>query len=182
MTAAPLRLLTHPGPIAPLRWDSLADRGARAFRIHLTRGLTLQDSVTTAMAELGLESAALTLMGGSFERLDYCLGGPRPDRPQVAAYFDPIRLDQPVALVGACATFGRDSAGAPLVHCHALMADADGRAFGGHVVPQTARLGDPAPVAFVRAFTGVAIVQRADPETLTTIFHPVLAGPHDAPH
>lgn len=168
----PVRLLKHPGPVAAQRWDSMACPRARAFRFSLLPGRSLYDGIVNAMTAAGVSAAALTLTGGVFARVDYCLAAPRIGKPQVAGYTDPERMGGPIGLIGASATLGLDVNGRPMVHCHALLADPQGRLFGGHIIPGDSIVGAPPPVVFARAFEGAAIRQRYDAETVMSIFHP----------
>lgn len=174
----PVRLLRHPGPMAARRWDSLSCEKARAFRFSLIPGRSLYEGIVNAMTAAEVSAAALTLTGGTFARVDYCLAAPRPGRPQVAGYTDPERMGGPIGLIGASATLGLDVNGAPMVHCHALLSDAEGQLFGGHIIPDASMVGAMPPVVFARAFEGEAIRQRYDPETIMSLFHPADDGPH----
>lgn len=172
----PVRLLKHPGPVAAQRWDSMACARARAFRFSLIPGRSLYDGIVNAMTAAGVSAAALTLTGGVFARVEYCLAAPRVGRPQVAGYTDPESMSGPIGLIGASATLGLDVGGRLMVHCHALLADPDGQLFGGHVIPAASIVGALPPVVFARAFEGAAIRQRYDAETVMSIFHPAQPG------
>ncbi|MEP9376386.1 DUF296 domain-containing protein [Aquabacter sp. CN5-332] len=176
MSAPPLRLLTHPGPMAPERRESRADAAARAFRFSLMPGRSLHEGLVGAMGRIGAASAAFVLTGGGFARLKYCIAAPNPEGPQVARYSAPIPAG-PVGLIGASAALGIDVEGQPIVHCHALLCGADGAVFGGHLLPHEAMVGDEPPLVFARAFSRVAIAQRPDAETAMSIFHPKVAEP-----
>ncbi|GGF81002.1 hypothetical protein GCM10007301_46390 [Azorhizobium oxalatiphilum] len=179
----PVRLLKHPGPVAARRWDSLSCEKARAFRFSLIPGRSLFDGIFNAMKAANVSAAALTLTGGTFSRVDYCLAAPRPGKPQVAGYTDPERMGGPIGLIGASATLGLDVKGRPMVHCHALLSKPDGELFGGHIMPGESIVGAVPPVVFARAFAGEAIRQRYDPETIMSLFHPAEDGPFPgAPH
>lgn len=170
MSAPPLRLLTHPGPVAPERRESRADAAARAFRFSLVPGRTLHENLVRAMGSVDVASAAFVLTGGNFTHLKYCIAAPNPDGPQVARYSAPIPAGQ-VGLLGASAALGVDVEGQPIVHCHALLCGADGAVFGGHLLPHETMVGDDPPLVFARAFSHVAIAQRPDAETAMSIFH-----------
>ncbi|WP_341989364.1 PPC domain-containing DNA-binding protein [Azorhizobium sp. AG788] len=172
----PVRLLKHPGPVAAQRWDSMACARSRAFRFSLIPGRSLYDGIVNAMTAAGVSAAALTLTGGVFARVEYCLAAPRVGRPQVAGYTDPESMSGPIGLIGASATLGLDVEGRLMVHCHALLADPDGQLFGGHVIPAASIVGAVPPVVFARAFEGAAIRQRYDAETVMSIFHPAQPG------
>lgn len=173
-----LRLLVHPGPVTPERRESLADGAARALRFALPPGTSLHDGIVAALATLGARSAAFTLLGGRFGALKYCIAAPNPQGPQVARYSVPIPSEGGLVLGGGGA-LGLTPDGAPIIHCHAVLADADGRPFGGHLLPQEsfADADDP-PLLLARAYRHVAIAQRPDPETAMTIFHPRQEAPH----
>lgn len=169
-----LRLLVHPGPVTPQRRESLTDRHSRAARFALRPGESLADGLARGLAALGARSAAFTLHGGTFARLDYCIAAPNPQGPQVARYSTPIPAG-PVAVLGGGGALGIALDGTPLVHCHALLADADGAVFGGHLLPAVSIAGEDAPVIHARAYSHVEVRQRPDPETAMSIFHPAPA-------
>ncbi|OYW60326.1 MAG: hypothetical protein B7X99_09720 [Rhizobiales bacterium 17-65-6] len=167
-----LRHLVHPGPATPDRRESLADGEGRALRVTLPPGASLHDGIVAALDAIGARSAAFTLLGGRFRALKYCIAAPNPQGPQVARYSTPIPAGLCVVLGGGGAA-GLTPDGAPVIHCHALLADGAGQAFGGHLLPQEsfADTDDP-PVLLARAYRRIAIAQRPDPETAMTIFHP----------
>lgn len=173
--SAGLRLLTHPGPVHPQRRESLCDAGARAVRFALRPGEILADGLARGVAALGARCATFTLQGGTFSRLDYCIAAPNPEGPQVARYSTPIPAG-PVAVLGGGGALGIALDGAALVHCHALLADAQGTVFGGHLLPAVSIAGDDPPVIHARAYGEVDVRQRPDAETAMSIFHPVPAA------
>jgi len=168
--------LVHPGPVAPQRLTRHVAAGATALRFALTPGASLLEGVSAILAARGISAAALVLVGGSFSSLAYCIAALNPDGPQVARYSDPIPAQGPIGLIGASATYGADLDGTPMIHCHALLCDGAGRVFGGHVLPERALVGDPAPIVHARAFPDAAIARRYDPETMMAIFHPADGG------
>lgn len=173
-----LRVLVHPGPVTPERRESLADSAARALRFPLPPGASLHDGIVAALTSVGATSAAFTLIGGRFGAVKYCIAAPNPQGPQVARYSVPIPATGGLVLGGGGA-LGLTPEGAPIIHCHAVLADDEGSPFGGHLLPQEsfADRDDP-PLLIARAFRHVAIAQRPDPETAMTIFHPRLEAPH----
>ena len=62
--------------------------------------------------------------------------------------------------------------GAPFFHCHALWREADGRANGGHILPEETVVAEPSAVeAF--GMDGAGFVAEPDPETNFKLFGPV---------
>ena len=62
--------------------------------------------------------------------------------------------------------------GAPFFHCHALWTEADGRAGGGHVLPEETLVAEPFEVeAF--GIDGAVFTAEPDPETNFKLFGPV---------
>lgn len=174
--SAALRLLVHPGPIHPERRESLCDDGARAVRFALRPGESLAEGLARGVFALGARCAAFTLQGGTFARLEYCIAAPNPEGPQVARYSTPIPAG-PVLVLGGGGALGIALDGSSLVHCHALLADADGAVFGGHLLPAVSLAGDDPPLIHARTYAQVDVRQRPDPETAMSIFHPALAAP-----
>lgn len=172
-----LRLLVHPGPVTPERRESRADGQSRAVRFALLPGESLADGLARGLAAIGARCGAFTLHGGAFARLDYCIAAPNPEGPQVARYSAPIPAG-PVAVLGGGGALGIALDGAPLVHCHALLAGADGAVFGGHLLPGVSIAGEDPPVIHARAYSHVEVRQRPDPETAMSIFHPAPETAH----
>jgi predicted DNA-binding protein with PD1-like motif len=68
-------------------------------------------------------------------------------------------------------TFGERD-GAPFFHCHALWRQADGRAGGGHILPEETVVAEPFAVeAF--GIDGAIFAAEPDPETNFRLFGPV---------
>ena len=62
--------------------------------------------------------------------------------------------------------------GAPFFHCHALWTEADGRAGGGHILPEETVVAEPFAVeAF--GIDGAVFMAEPDPETNFKLFGPV---------
>ncbi|WP_164738546.1 PCC domain-containing protein [Aquabacter cavernae] len=171
-----LRLLVHPGPVTPERRESLTDTQSRAVRFALLPGESLADGLSRGAAAVGARCATFTLQGGSFARLEYCIAAPNPEGPQVARYSVPIPAG-PATVLGGGGALGIALDGSALVHCHALLAGADGAVFGGHLLPAMSIAGEDPPVIHARVYSDVAVRQRPDPETAMSIFHPSIFHP-----
>lgn len=88
-----------------------------------------------------------------------------------AFYIDTFRRAGTTRLkIGAMTLGERD--GAPFFHCHALWTEADGRAGGGHILPEETVVAEPFAVeAF--GIDGAVSTAEPDPETNFKLFGPV---------
>jgi len=77
--------------------------------------------------------------------LQYCVAPPDPRKQAIIAYGPPIDAGAAYLIFGN-ATLGVCLAGKPLVHCHAVIRDADGRMRGGHILTKSCVIG-PVPVS-----------------------------------
>ena len=95
-----------------------------------------------------------------------------------AFYSDTFRPAGVTRLKMGAMTLGvRD--GAPFFHCHALWLEADGRAGGGHILPEETMVAEPFEVeAF--GLDGAVFTAEPDPETHFKLFGPVPCALTDA--
>lgn len=170
------RLLFHPGASLPVRITALAAPGARHLRLALGPGRSLHEAIVEPLARLGIASASLTLLGGAFRRIAYCVAPPDPSGRAVIAYSQPIEAGAAEMIFGN-ATLGLGLDGRPLVHCHATLRTEAGEIRGGHILPQEAMIGDRAVPALVTALEGFMLRQVHDPETNIALLQPVREAP-----
>lgn len=180
LSSAPYRprTMVHPGPVAPVRLEPVAARGQRQWRLSLAPGQLLLQALTDALAAQGVRTAALALLGGELETVAYCLPIPDPEGQVIATYGAPLVLHQ-VALLRASATLGQAADGAPVIHCHASFADADGTVRGGHVLPDRTVVGRRPVTVLATALDGIDLRLGFDPETRLHMLRPT-EKPHDA--
>ena len=180
LSSAPYRprTMVHPGPVAPVRLEPVAARGQRQWRLSLAPGQVLLQALTDALAAQGVRTAALALLGGELETVAYCLPIPDPEGQVIATYGAPLVLHQ-VALLRASATLGQAADGAPVIHCHASFADADGTVRGGHVLPDRTVVGRRPVTVLATALDGIDLRLGFDPETRLHMLRPT-ENPHDA--
>jgi len=167
-----VRNLTQPGPASLPRRICRPAREAGSFRIQLAPGEDLSNGLVAALTARGIADAAVELLSGTFEVMSYLTGQPDDSGQRVATYGAPTRLDGPVRLIGGNAMLGRDAAGRPLLHCHAVVVDRAGGVHGGHLPPGVCRLGPGGAVAIVVALAGAGFRVAADAETNFDIFQP----------
>jgi hypothetical protein len=84
------RTLIHPGPFNPVRINSLHATAARHLRVALPPAYSLFEALVQTLANEGVESASVTILGGSFMQLHYCVAPPDPSGRAVIAYTNPI--------------------------------------------------------------------------------------------
>src|SRR5260370_32732267 len=98
---------------------------------------------------------------------------PALPRPGGSAAFDSdtFRAAGTTRLTMGTMTLGERD-GAPFFHCHALWTEADGRAGGGHILPEETMVAEPFEVdAF--GLDGALFTAEPDPETNFRLFGPI---------
>ena len=88
------RTLVHPGRFNPVRIQMRQAAQARHIRLALQPGLSLLAALVEPLAAAGVTSASTTILGGFFDRLDYCVAPPDPEGRAIIAYTDPIPAGQ----------------------------------------------------------------------------------------
>lgn len=172
------RRVSHPGPAVGPRLAHAQAGGARALRLTLPPGALLQDALAEACEAAGVRSAVMTLLGGTFAELAFCLPIPGSGDGVVATYGDPVTVAG-VRLVSGSATLGRAEDDAPLLHCHASFCGADGRVQGGHLLGQRTRIGAEPVVVRLTPLDGVGLRLAFDPETRLHKMRPLAQGCDD---
>ena len=165
------RTVVPPGPTAPLRLEHVAARGQRQWRLTLASGQVLLPALTGALAAQGVQAAAMALLGGELQTVAYCLPIPDPEGQVIATYGAPLVLHD-ATLLRASATLGQSADGAPVIHCHATFADAQGTVCGGHVLPDRTVVGRRPVTVLVTALDGMDLRLGFDPETRLHMLRP----------
>jgi predicted DNA-binding protein with PD1-like motif len=165
-----MRHILQPGPPAPERIQWVEARG-RAFSFTLQAGLPLLEAARRGLAAEGFAGGTLNIRGGALGPFSYVMPALSKTGENAAYYSDPFRPAGITRLkVGAMTLGQRD--GATFFHCHALWTEADGRAGGGHILPEGAVVAEPFAV---EAFGIDAAVFAAEPDAETNfkLFGPV---------
>lgn len=165
------RRLQHPGPPVARRLQSCEGPQALQLRLQLSPGLSLHEAVVRPLVARGVRSAALSLLGGWFSALQYCVGPATPEGPAVAAYAPPAVAGAGCLIAGE-ATLGLDLGGEPMVHCHAMLRDGQGALCGGHLMTRHCVIGDAPITARVTVFEHFDLHLSADAETAVSLFLP----------
>jgi hypothetical protein len=123
------------------------------------------------LAEAGIRNASTTILGGYFERLEYCVAPPDPSGQAVIAYTQPINSGRTYMVFGN-ATLGKSMNGLPLVHCHATIVTESGAVKGGHILTESCIVGHaPIPVLVI-SLDDFELRQAYDPETNIPLLQP----------
>lgn len=171
LSTARSRTLAHPGPFNPVRIQSKRCAKSRHFRLALQPGLSLFDAIIHPLASEGVVSASITILGGYFDNLDYCVAPPDPSKTSVIAYTPPIHAGSGYMIFGN-ATVGKNTDGSPIVHCHAALRTAAGEVKGGHIITQTCIVGLQAASALVTTLDGFELRVMFDAETNIALLQP----------
>jgi len=168
------RVIMHPGRPNDQRIQSHSATCARHLRLSLEPGATLADAVIVPLLQIGVTSASMTVLGGRFAELHYCLAPPDPTHQAVIAYTRPRNLGAALMIFGN-ATLATLPNGKPVVHCHAAVSASDG-VHGGHIVPHLSVVGKEPISVLVTTWTGFDLQVRFDPETNIPLIQPTLVG------
>jgi predicted DNA-binding protein with PD1-like motif len=172
-----MRVIKQPGPPVPERIQWVEARG-RAFSFTLEAGVPLLEATRRGFAEAGFGGGVLNMRVGALGPFAYVMPALSKDSEHAAFYSDTFRPAGIARLTMAAMTFGsRD--GAPFFHCHGLWMEADGRANGGHMLPEETVVAEP---FVVEAFgvDGAMFLAEPDPETNFKLFGPVPSAPAGA--
>ena len=168
-----MRHIDQPGPPAPERIQWVAARG-RAFSFTLEAGLPLLEAARRGFAAGGFAGGVLRWTGGALGPFAYVMPALSRTAEHAAFYSDTFRPAGITRLKLAAMTFGERD-GAPFFHCHALWRQADGRAGGGHILPEETVVAEPFAVeAF--GIDGAVFAAEPDPETNFKLFGPIASA------
>ena len=168
-----MRSIHQPGPPAPERIQWVEARG-RGFSFTLEAGLPLLEAARRGLAAEGFAGGVLNIRGGALGPFAYVMPALSKTGENAAFYSDTFRPAGITRLKMGAMTLGvRD--GAPFFHCHALWTEADGRAGGGHILPEETIVAEP---FVVEAFgiDGAVFAAEPDPEINFKLFGPVPAA------
>jgi predicted DNA-binding protein with PD1-like motif len=172
-----MRSIDQPGRPAPERIQWAEARG-RAFSFTLEAGLPLLEATGRVFAREGFAGGTLNIKGGALGPFAYVMPALSRTGANAAFYSDTFRPAGVTRLKLAAMTLGERD-GAPFFHCHALWTEADGRAGGGHILPEETVVAEPFAVeAF--GIDRAAFAAEPDPETNFRLFGPIRSAPVDA--
>jgi predicted DNA-binding protein with PD1-like motif len=165
-----MRRIAQPGPPAPERIQWAEARG-RGFSFICEAGLPLLEAARRGFAAAGFAGGTMNIRGGALGPLAYVMPALSKTGENAAFYSETFRPQGVTQLRLATMTLGRRD-GAPFFHCHGLWTEADGRAGGGHILPEETFVAEPFSVeAF--GIDGALFMAEPDPETNFKLFGPL---------
>ena len=123
------------------------------------------------MPREGFAGGVLNFAGGALGPFAYVMPALSKTGENAAFYSDTFRPDGVTRLKLGAMTLGQRD-GAPFFHCHALWTEADGRAGGGHILPEETLVAE-AFEAEAFGIDGAQFTAQPDPETNFKLFGPV---------
>ena len=165
-----MRSITQPGAPVAERIQWVEARG-RAFTFTLQPGLPLLEAARRGFAAEGFLGGVLNFARGSLGPFAYVMPALSKTGENAAFYSETFRPAGVTRTKLGSMTLGvRD--GAPFFHCHGLWKEADGRASGGHMMPDETIVAAPFEVhAF--GLDGAMFTAEPDAETNFKLFGPV---------
>ena len=165
-----MRTIRQPGTPVAERIQWVEARG-RAFTFTLQAGLPLLEAARRGFTGEGFLGGVLNFARGSLGPFAYVMPALSKTGENAAFYsetFRPAGVTQ--TKLGSLTLGMRD--GAPFFHCHGLWTEADGRASGGHMLPDETMIAAPFEVhAF--GIDGAMFTAEPDAETNFKLFGPV---------
>jgi len=168
-----MRSIIQPGPPALERIQWVECRG-RAFNFTLEAGLPLLEAARRGFGNEGFASGALNFGQGALGPLGFVVPALSQTGENAAFYSDTFRPPGITRLQMGAMTLGRRD-GAPFFHCHALWTEADGRAGGGHILPEETIVAEAFTVE-AYGIDGAVFTAEPDEETNFRLFGPVRAA------
>ncbi|MBC9880476.1 DNA-binding protein [Bradyrhizobium sp. INPA01-394B] len=168
-----MRSIKQPGAPVTERIQWVEARG-RAFSFTLQAGLPLLEAARRGFAAEGFAGGVLNFTSGALGPFGYVMPALSKTGENAAFYSDTYR---PAGVtrtrLGSMTLGSRD--GAPFFHCHGLWTEADGKASGGHVLPDETVVAEPFEVqAF--GIDGAMFTAEPDGETNFKLFGPVVSA------
>jgi hypothetical protein len=160
--------LLHPGPKAVGRFAAIPCR-ADPLGLTLQAGRSLADAVVQAFAAAGFDAGYLRIAGAQLSRADYVIPAPAQGDGR-AAWYSRTHTITNAQIVDAGVHLGMKD-GAPFLHCHAILHDADGHMRLGHLLcPQSILAADVQVDGW--GISGAHYVMKHDVETGFDLFQP----------
>ncbi|WBL75322.1 DNA-binding protein [Bradyrhizobium xenonodulans] len=168
-----MRSIKQPGAPVAERIQWVEARG-RAFAFTLEAGVPLLEAARRGFAAEGFAGGVLSFGRGALGPFAYVMPALSKTGENAAFYSDTYRPEGITrAKLGSMTLGMRD--GAPFFHCHGLWTEADGKASGGHMMPDETVVAEPFEVeAF--GIDGAMFTAEPDPETNFKLFGPVSAA------
>ncbi|MGV7217028.1 PCC domain-containing protein [Bradyrhizobium sp. UFLA05-112] len=167
-----MRSIKQPGSPVAERIQWVEARG-RAFSFRLEAGMPLLEAARRGFAAQGFAGGVLNFGQGALGPFAYVMPALSKTSENAAFYSETFRPQGVTRVKLGSLTLGRRD-GAPFFHCHGLWTEADGRASGGHMLPEETVVAEPFEVAAF-GIDGAVFTAEPDGETNFKLFGPVAA-------
>ncbi len=168
-----MRTIRQPGTAEKPRLLAIKAASGGELRLVVPEGRDLVCGLIGALRAQGIQSAAITLVGGRLARAQYLTCIPCDDGDRVVAYGPPAEIDGPIAVLGGNGFLGLGEGGQPVLHCHAVLVGRDGKLHGGHLPPSACPVGRGGAVVHAAVIDDATLKVRHDDETNLPVFHPM---------
>lgn len=158
------RSLKQPGPPSLRRVVDQEARAADQLSLWLAPGVMF-NGIVEALAGHGFNHASLQIFDGDLAVAFYQVAPPDPTGEKVVAYGPPIPLPGGARIVMATATLGHTAEGKPIIHCHGVLCDRQGRLYGGHIPTDLCVIGVEGVPAWAGVSRDAGFIVRPDTET-----------------
>lgn len=146
-------------------------RPGRIVAARLLPGTNLMSGIVEVCDKHGIKNGIVVSAIGSLKTVKYMDPIPRPDLKSKYAYGEPMTAEGPIELLSLAGSVCHADDGKVLLHLHATMCLADGKAFGGHVCEDGSEVLLTADVVIAEV-DGVNFVRRYDEETGMFMYSP----------
>ncbi|MCP3470096.1 DNA-binding protein [Bradyrhizobium sp. CCGUVB1N3] len=168
-----MRSIKQPGAPVAERIQWVEARG-RAFAFRLEAGMPLLEAARRGFAAEGFAGGVLNFGQGALGPFAYVMPALSKTGENAAFYSETFRPQGVTRVKLGSLTLGRRD-GAPFFHCHGLWTEADGRASGGHMLPEETVVAEPFEVAAF-GIDGAMFTAEPDSETNFKLFGPVASS------
>ncbi|MCS7233060.1 MAG: DNA-binding protein [Synergistetes bacterium] len=131
-------------------------------------GTDLIEGILRICEDHGISSGSIDLVLGSLRKFTFVYPIRDDQNKMGVKYCDPVEIDGPIELLCGNGIVGVASSGGKALHLHAVVADRNGRVYGGHVLQ-----GNPVLVTVevvIRELSDVNVIRGLDEETGFTLF------------
>ena len=168
-----MRSIKQPGEPVAERIQWVEARG-RAFAFRLEAGMPLLEAARRGFAAEGFAGGVLNFRAGALGPFAYVMPALSKTGENAAFYSETFRPHGMTRVKLGSLTLGRRD-GAPFFHCHGLWTEADGRASGGHMLPEETIVAEPFEVAAF-GIDGAMFTAEPDLETNFKLFGAVVSS------
>ncbi|GLR88065.1 PCC domain-containing protein [Bradyrhizobium iriomotense] len=168
-----MRSIKQPGTPVAERIQWVEARG-RAFSFTLQSGMPLLEAARRGFAAEGFAGGVLNFGHGALGPFAYVMPALSKTGENAAFYSETFRPEGVTRVRLGSLTLGRRD-GAAFFHCHGLWTEADGRANGGHMLPEETVVAEPFEVAAF-GIDGAMFTAEPDGETNFKLFGPVASS------